>query len=124
MAVIFYFSAQSDPLAFVGPALDSAVLVHLIHAAEYFGLMILLWRALYAHQRVAMVGRRLSAKGARLSILVGLGYALFDELHQEIVRWRSFELADLGYDLMGMAAALVLIWFWSEIRRPNLLRTH
>jgi len=37
-------------------------------------------------------------------------YALFDEIHQELVVGRGFELADIGYDLIGIIAALGLIW--------------
>lgn len=36
-------------------------------------------------------------------------YAILDELHQELTPGRGFELADIGYDLAGIIAALGLI---------------
>ena len=54
----------------------------------------------------------------RVEGLVALGlaltYAISDELHQELTPGRSFELADIGYDLVGMIAALGLIWVWER----------
>lgn len=41
---------------------------------------------------------------------MALAYAISDELHQEFTPGRSFELADVGYDLAGMIAALGVIW--------------
>ena len=42
MAVIFYFSSQSDPLALVDPWANVVDFEGLIHAFDYFGLALLL----------------------------------------------------------------------------------
>ena len=42
--------------------------------------------------------------------LISLAYAILDELHQEVAPDRGFELADIGYDLVGIISALGLIW--------------
>ena len=44
------------------------------------------------------------------SALIAFAYALFDELHQELAPGRGFELADIGYDLVGVIAALGVMW--------------
>ena len=45
-----------------------------------------------------------------VSFAIALAYAILDELHQELVPGRGFELADIGYDMLGMTAALGLMW--------------
>ena len=35
------------------------------------------------------------------AVLLCLGYALLDEIHQHFVPGRAFQLADLGLDLLG-----------------------
>jgi VanZ family protein len=41
---------------------------------------------------------------------LAFAYAILDELHQDLVPGRGLELADIGYDLAGITAALGLIW--------------
>jgi len=52
-----------------------------------------------------------------VALALALIYAISDELHQDFTPGRSYELADIGYDLVGAIAALGLIWMW-ERRRP------
>ena len=61
-------------------------------------------------------GPRRRVKGL-VALGLALTYAISDELHQDFTPGRSFELADLGYDLAGAIAALGLVWMW-ERRRP------
>lgn len=139
MAGIFYFSSRSTPLGFLPSAEQRGSVRKVAHFAEFAGLLLLLHRALGEHgsegareQRrliegksahnpkpssapqplcasvqKAAVGRQRSA----VAFAIALAYALFDELHQELVPGRGFELADIRYDLMGIIAALGLIWF-------------
>ena len=138
-AGIFYFSSRPDPLSFLPSSEhDTLDIGNLAHIGEYAGLVGLLYRALrergsggaggqgkvtegrsahnpkLAHasqplctsaQKAAVVGR-----SALLSFAIALAYAILDELHHELVPGRDFELADIGYDLVGMTAALGLIW--------------
>jgi VanZ family protein len=43
-------------------------------------------------------------------LLFAFAYAILDELYQELAPGRGFELADIGYDLVGIISALGLIW--------------
>ena len=136
-AGIFYFSSRPDPLGFLpSSGHDTFDIGNLAHIGEYAGLAALLYRALRKHgsggagdqgrgaegvsahnpthapqplctsaQKAAVVGR-----SALLSFAIALAYAILDELHHELVPGRDFELADIGYDLVGMTAALGLIW--------------
>jgi hypothetical protein len=116
MAGIFYFSSRRDPLGFLPSSGHGIGVERLAHISEYAGLTALLHRAL----------RGQGSKGAReqksqedfysasphlsTSALIALAYAFFDELHQQHTPSRGFELADIGYDLAGIIAALGLIW--------------
>jgi len=52
-------------------------------------------------------------------LLFALAYAILDELHQELVPGRGFELADIGYDMLGMVAALGVMWITEGGRRKG-----
>jgi hypothetical protein len=41
--------------------------------------------------------------------LIALAYAILDEVHQEFVPQRGFELSDIGMDLLGILFAMGLI---------------
>jgi VanZ family protein len=108
MAGIFYFSSRPDPLGFLPSSGHGIDIDKLSHIGEYAGLAALLHRAL----------RKQGSKGDFSSApphlctpaLIALAYAVLDELHQELVPGRGFELADIGCDLAGIVAALLLIW--------------
>lgn len=80
------------------PSLDSGlgtwdlVLRKLAHLAEYAMLGALLVRAL---------GRPTPA------FLVGVAYAVSDEVHQHFVRGRSGNVVDVGIDAVGVAAGIL-----------------
>ena len=116
MAGIFYFSSRRDPLGFLPSSGHGINVERLAHIGEYAGLTALLHCAL----------RGQGSKGAReqksqedfssapphlsTSALIALAYAFSDEIHQELAPGRGFELADIGHDLVGIIAALGLIW--------------
>jgi VanZ family protein len=94
---IFYLSSQSEPL----PELTSHVWDKALHAIEYSGLGILIFRALF--------GERLP-----LPVVVGLTaaivsvYGASDEWHQSFVPMRSPDILDWMVDTLGGSAAAVV----------------
>jgi hypothetical protein len=128
MAGIFYFSSRPDPLGFLPLAKQQESIGKAAHFAECAGLAVLLYRALSGDQQVARdtehpvqgnphpprsdppPGRRAFA----LSFAMALTYAALDELHQNSVPGRGGELVDIGYDMLGMTAALGMVWMMRE----------
>jgi VanZ family protein len=98
MAMIFAFSAESQPL----PAVTARVWDKLLHATEYAGLALLVARAL--------CGEGLSwLAAALLAVVVASAYGVTDEYHQLFVPLRSggdvFDwLADTSGAALGSAA--------------------
>lgn len=137
MAGIFYFSSRPNPLGFlpsygggIGNVIEADVLAHM---GEYAGLLLLVHRALAnnetgqrtnypggatasAQPSSLLLGQACPEQSARdgrssfAPFVISLAYAIFDELHQELVPGRGFELADIGYDLAGIMVALGLVW--------------
>ena len=123
MAGISYFSSRSDPLDFLPSSGRGNGIGNLAHMGEYAGLAALLHRALSSDKGVdrekgkgEIEERRDTSvslhRGRRLKVVfaLALAYAVLDEFHQELSPGRSFELADIGYDLAGIVVALGLIW--------------
>ena len=123
MAGISYFSSRSDPLDFLPPSGRGNGTGNLAHMGEYAGLATLLHRALCSDKGADREKREEEAeerrdtpaplhRGRQLKVVfaLALAYAILDEFHQELAPGRSFELADIGYDLAGIIAALGLIW--------------
>jgi hypothetical protein len=132
MGAIFYFSSRPNPLGFLPSSRHTGGIDKLAHIGEYAGLAALLYRALsnkmgqraqtnHKGQRTSSSALSdpyvsnnpdITALGGRFSLCfaIALAYALFDELHQELAPGRGFELADIGYDSVGIIAALGLIW--------------
>jgi VanZ family protein len=91
-AVIFALSSVPD--LGTGLGVWDTVLRKCAHASEYAVLAVLLYRAL---------GRELPA------FLIGLAYAVTDELHQEFVRGRHASPFDVSMDAAGLALGLLLL---------------
>ena len=105
MATIFYLSAQSSP------PVPGRISDKLLHAIEYFGLAIVVLRAVAGGLSAAVDGTR-----ARLTMLITVAYAVSDELHQVFVPYRSADARDLLADAAGAAIALVVYQAWHIIR--------
>ena len=91
-AVIFALS--SVPSLGTGLGGWDTVLRKCAHVTEYAILALLLYRAL---------GRELPA------FLIGLAYAITDEVHQEFVRGRHASPFDVSMDAAGLALGLLLL---------------
>lgn len=101
MALIFYFSAQPKG----SPALESFPAPPGVgHLVGYAILGFLLYRAFNG----GITGW--SADAARKSFLVGLVYAISDEVHQLYVPGREASVVDVGIDASGLLLVLLLIW--------------
>jgi hypothetical protein len=123
MAGIFYFSSRPDPLDFLPSSGHGIDIDKVSHIGEYAGLAALLYRALSSSRGVDREKGESETEGQRdnsaplhrrrrveVVFALALAYAILDELHQELVPGRGLELADIGYDLAGIIAALLLIW--------------
>ncbi|MHB1244585.1 MAG: VanZ family protein [Gaiellaceae bacterium] len=97
-AVIFAFSSVPD----LGTGLGTwdLVLRKLAHAAEFAVLGALLQRALGS---------------ARAAVLLGIAYAVSDELHQVFVPGRLGSPVDVAIDAVGVSAGVFL---WRRYRAP------
>jgi VanZ family protein len=90
MALIFYLSAQSNPL----PELTKHVWDKLLHGFEYAVLAALLGRAL--------LGEGLSAVTTVVAaVLLASAYGASDEYHQRFVPMRSSDVQDWMVDVFG-----------------------
>lgn len=131
LASIFYFSSRSYPLGPVSRSEHAAPVSNVAHFIEYAGLTILLHRALTPdrkqpagnrrqkgkanpHPRSSVIGTASDHQRSAVVLMLALVCAIADELYQERIPGRGFELADLRYDLAGVIAALVLVWMKGE----------
>ena len=106
MSLIFYFSAQPKG----SPVLESfPAPPGLGHLVGYAILGILLYRAFNGGIR----GWSLAAGWK--SFLVGLLYAVSDEIHQLYVPGREASLHDVGIDAAGVLLALLLVWLREKV---------
>jgi VanZ family protein len=106
MAVIFYLSSLPDP------PVPSDVPDVSLHQLAYFGLTLLLIRAL-ARGRWEGVTITTLAGAWVIAVL----YGVTDEFHQSFVPNRVAELRDIGSDAIGALAATIVAGAWSIIRR-------
>lgn len=83
-----------------------------MHQAAYFGLTLLLIRAMAG-------GRWAGVTVTRLACACGVAilYGASDEWHQSFVVNRHAELRDLGADAVGALAAAAAVGAWGIIRR-------
>jgi VanZ family protein len=93
MALIFFFSAQSDLNSGLG--VWDTIGRKIIHAAEYGLLWFLWWRALG-------FGNPLPA------VVIAIAYAATDEFHQTFVAGRHGSPIDWVIDSAGVAAAVLI----------------
>ncbi len=100
MAAIFYVSSLSEvtlpePVAVSG------------HSAAYFGLAVLLVRAL-----AGGLPRRIGARVAVMAMVIAVAYGVSDEVHQSYVPGRVADAYDVGTDAIGALAGTIACWAW------------
>jgi VanZ family protein len=83
-----------------------------LHGAAYFGLTLLLIRALARGRWLGVTWWTLGAAWA-----IAVVYGMSDELHQSFVPNRHAEWRDLRADAIGAFAAAAGVWLWGIIRR-------
>ena len=103
IAAIFYVSSLSEPPLPSGT--DKP-----LHGLAYLGLAIVVVRAV-----VGGLPGRIDMWSAALAILITVGYAATDEVHQMFVPGRSAEVYDLLADVGGAIAGTVACWAWGII---------
>jgi VanZ family protein len=109
MAFIFGLSSVSLP-----PRLAPDLSDKLEHVALYFGLGVLLVRALAGGW-----SRRVTLRLAATAALVGSLYGMTDELHQYFVPMRELDLFDVVADAAGSVLASGVLFAWGIIRGRN-----
>jgi VanZ family protein len=112
LPVIVYMAAIFVASAIPEPPIPSGVSDVSLHEAAYFGLTLLLIRAL---ARGSWVGVSAGALAAAWALAVA--YGVSDEWHQSFVPGRFAELRDLGSDAIGAAIAVAVVGAWGIIRR-------
>jgi VanZ family protein len=106
MAGIFFVSSLSEPP--VSPAVSDVSL----HGASYFGLTLLLIRALARSRRSGVTVTTLA-----MAWTIAVAYGVTDEWHQSFVPNRHPEFRDVVADAIGALAATVVVGAWGIIRR-------
>ena len=108
MAGVFYLSAQSSP------PVPSRVPDKLLHAIEYSGLSLLVYRALAGGLLI-----RFNARIVVLTMAITVAYGATDEAHQWFVPLRTADVRDLAADAIGAAIGLLAVYTWHIIRSPK-----
>jgi VanZ family protein len=106
MAAIFFVSGIPNP------PIPSDIPDVSLHEAAYFGLTLVLIRAL---ARGTWNGVTFTTLAAAWVIAVAYGFT--DEFHQSFVPHRHAELRDLAADAIGAFAATIVAGAWGIIRR-------
>ena len=106
MAGIFIASSISEP------PVPSNVSDVSLHEAAYFGLTVLLVRALSGG-----TWRGVTMKTLAAAWIIAVAYGASDEWHQSFVPNRQAEFRDLISDAIGAFAATVVVGAWGIIRR-------
>ena len=106
MAAIFYGSSISDP-----PVPSDVPDINL-HLVAYFGLMMVVARAVCGGAWAQLTNAALA-----ISWCITVAYGASDEWHQMYVPHRHAELRDLAADAIGAFVAAVLLKAWGILRR-------
>ena len=131
MGGIYWRSSLSmlpEPLS--SPSWEGLLLRKGVHPMEYAVLATLLWRVLldaYPAQAEAEYGESNSPPPAAptlssrhwtfpLAFVIALLYAIFHEWYQSLIPNCQAWLLDVGIDMLGMVAALGLIWWRSALK--------
>jgi VanZ family protein len=110
MAAIFYVSSLSSPPTPPGVAISDKV----AHAFEYFVFGVLAFRAVAGGLRAQVTAPRAIA-----TLVIAIGYAVTDEVHQRFVPERNAAVSDVVADAAGASLALIACWAWNIIAPSN-----
>jgi len=115
MGVIFYFSSLEGRIYASKPSFWFYVERKGAHIGEYFILMLLFINLFknYFSQKSKII---LWAGGLVLL------YAFSDEYHQSFVFGREGKISDVGFDLIGITLAGLLIWFILKSKKTSKLK--
>lgn len=108
MAAIFYLSAQSSPPT------PGGVPDKLAHAIQYFGLAVVVFRAV-----AGGLGAQVTAVRAMATMIIAVAYAVSDEAHQLFVPNRTADAGDVLADAAGASVALIVCRAWNIIATSN-----
>ena len=103
MAAIFYASSLSDLSVPVGT--DKS-----LHGLVYLGLAVVVVRAV-----AGGLPRRIDMSAAAVAIVITVGYAATDEVHQMFVPGRTADGFDLLADAIGAIGGTAACWAWGII---------
>jgi VanZ family protein len=106
MAGIFVASSVSEP------PMPTQVSDVSLHSVAYFGLTLLLIRALAVNRWSGVTALTLAA-----AWVIAAAYGMTDEWHQSFVPNRQADLRDVIANASGAVAAIVVVGAWGIIRR-------
>lgn len=81
----------------------------LLHTLLYFGLGILLCFAFHNASNP-----KISERAIHFSLLIGILYGIFDEVHQWFVPGRAATLIDVAFNTLGVLIALLAFLIWKR----------
>lgn len=102
-ALIFVLSAQPGLKISTDASVDGPAR-HVAHGFVYTVLVVLIVHGL------GQLGRPLTLRTAIIAAVLGVGYGITDELHQTFVPDRTGQAIDVGYDAIGVAIGLGIVW--------------
>ena len=108
MAAIFYFSSLSSPPSTGG------IPNEVLHAIEYFGLGVVVFRAI-----AGGLGAQVTKVRVKVTMLIVVAYAISDEVHQLFVPYRTADIRDVLADIAGASIALIACGAWHIITTPG-----
>jgi VanZ family protein len=112
LPVVLYMGGIFIASSIPDPPVPSDVSDVSLHEAAYFGLTLLLIRALSRGSWRGVTWVTLAA-----AWMIAVAYGATDEWHQSFVPNRHAEWRDLGSDAIGAFAATVVVGAWGIIRR-------
>jgi VanZ family protein len=94
------------------------------HFTEFAILGFLLFIAIYPAAKAfaqdsadgKAISRKAAVKAGLLSQAVGMGYAVFDEVHQSFIPGRSCQLKDMLIDSSGVLLSILLCYAYTAVR--------
>ncbi len=104
-AIIFALSHQPGLRISSDDAVDGPAR-HVAHGFVFTVLTVLVVHGL------GELGRPLTARTALVAGAAGVAYGISDEIHQTFVPDRTGQAIDVGYDTVGVAVGLALVWAW------------